>query len=192
MCNRSVLVHSRFQTERLSVSWDEFDVIGSNMCLTGAAVARWCGPTATPGTTGRSNSSTASTNAKRGEIGHSSKLGSACSNTELGASGTDFRIVAPPDPGSEPSPRSTMPPSNLDTVPFFKYQHRGRTDGVEQSKSIQRPHGLTDTLTTWPAPVAVELLLPIALFVLLIDSRSGPQPTAKSGRATATDTPRSR
>jgi hypothetical protein len=55
---------------------------------------------------------------KRGEIAHSSKPGSACSNTEPGASGTDFQTAAPlppPDPGSQPSPHSTMLRSKVDT-----------------------------------------------------------------------------
>ena len=56
---------------------------------------------------------------KRGEMGHLSKHGSELSNTEPDAFTTDFHPIAPPaqpDRGSPPSPLSTMPPSNLDTL----------------------------------------------------------------------------
>jgi len=61
-----------------------------------------------------------------GEIGHSSKPGSACSNTESDVSSIDFRIAVPLTPpyhGSDPSPHSTMRLSNLDTVVAKYSQH---------------------------------------------------------------------
>jgi len=61
---------------------------------------------------------------KRGGNGHSSKSGSACSNTEPGSSIAGSPTIAPGNPstaGPKPSPQSTMPSPNLDTLRCGKH-----------------------------------------------------------------------
>ena len=73
---------------RVSMCW-----CFSKMSSNGAAVGPHQRATVARGTTGHWNDSTASSNVKCGETAHSSKRGSACSNTGRDAPGTDFPRV---------------------------------------------------------------------------------------------------